>query len=181
MIVRQEAYTLEHYIRHEQYKFIYTHPVYLKYGQRSGFFLACVNENEKKNLKSLTQILFSMWFITLAICLGISLNDFDVGSTMLGAAAAGFISIFTLYLFFKDFIFTKTTLWNRLEKEFMKEKVNELQMEKISQALTSYQKSVFWLMLGTHKKNIDFNDIVNVVRETNEQINREKLIDVLRK
>jgi len=175
----KETLSLDEYIRHEQYKFIYTHPVHLKYGQVSGIFLACVNEKAKEDLKFSIRALLSMWFIMLAIFLGISLNNIYVDPMMLGAA--GFISVFTLCLYFKDFIYTRKSLWSRLEKEFMKEKVNELQMEKISQALTSYQKSVFWLMLGTHKKNIDFNDIVNVVRETNEQINREKLIDILRK
>lgn len=179
MIVRQEAYTLAQYIRHEQYKFIYTHPVYLKYGQMSGLFIACVNEKAKEDLKFSIRALLSMLFIMLAIFLGVSLNNIYVDPMMLWAA--GFISVFTVCLYFKDFIYTRKSLWSRLEKEFMKEKVNELQMEKISQALTSYQKSVFWLMLGTHKKNVDFNDIVNVVRETNEQINREKLIDILRK
>jgi len=179
MIVRQEPYTLDQYIRHEQYKFIYTHPVYLKHGQKSGFFLACVNQQAKENLKSSIYALLVIWLIILAASFGFPNSDFYTDKMMLGIT--GLFSVFTLLICFKDSICTRKVLWKKLEKEFMKEKVNDFQMEKIAQALTSYQKSVFWMMLGIHKKNIDFNDIVNVVRETNDHINREKLIDILRK
>lgn len=178
MIMSKESYTLDQYIRHEQYKFIYTHPVYLKHGQRSGFFLACVNKEDKDQLKYSIVALTIMWFFLL--CSFIVVPQGEITLPIMSGMIC-FFSAFSLLLCVKDFIFTRKSLWVKLEKEFMKEKVSDLQMDKMSQALTSYQKSVFWMMLGMHKKNIDFNDIVKVVKETNDHVNREKLIDILRK
>lgn len=179
MIVRQEPYTLDQYITHEKYKFIYTHPVYLKHAQKSGFFLSCVNEEAEEGFIFSIRALIITGFLIMAAFFGASIRDVCSVPEILTITV--FFSVFIPLLFFKDFIYTRKSLWVKLEKEFMKEKVKDLQMEKIAQALTSYQKSVFWIMLGTHKKNIDFNDIVNVVKETNDHINREKLINILRK
>ena len=163
---------LNDYLMHEQYKFVFQHPSFIKYGNKNG--LVFIKEKEINNT-------LKYHFMILAILLS------ALGSQVLGVNIPTWVdyilvSFFSLTLFHGslNFIFYRQKLINKLEKRFLTQKVNSQHIKRMLPILNIEQKERILDILA-NKESITFEELIRLLEKIHNKIEKEKIILLLNK
>lgn len=162
--------SLNEYIKHEQYKFIYTHPLFLKYGNKHGLNFIC----DKENLNILKYHISFLLISFISMVISISYNNIIL---------TGVFSLSTFLTFsyaISKFIFTRSRLWKKLEKRFLDENISSNNISNMFTFLTIEQKEAILEFLKL-EDTITFNQLIKMFECLNNKIEKEKIILALNK
>lgn len=169
LISYNEFQSLNEYIRHQQYKFIYQHPLFIQKGNKKGLFLI-------SNRKTLIDIRFHIVIALLSsIATYLSIGYHNVILT----CTLSCLMFTTLSHGISKFVFTRNKLWKKLEKDFMQEKINNQNVIEMLRFLTIEQKEAILTFLQV-KESITFKEMINMFEYMHNKIEKEKIISILK-
>lgn len=169
LISYNEFQSLNEYIRHQQYKFIYQHPLFIQKGNKKGLFFI----NNKKALIDIRFHIVIALLSSIATYLSIGYNNLILTCTL------SCLMFMTFSHGLSKFIFTRNKLWVELEKDFMQEKINNQNVIEMLRFLTIEQKEAILNFLQV-KESITFKEMINMFEYMHNKIEKEKIISILK-
>lgn len=169
LISYNESQSLNEYIRHQQYKFIYQHPLFIKKGNKKGLTFIY----DKKSIIDVRFHLIIIFLSSIATYLSVGYNNL-----ILTCVLSSVVSIASLHAISK-FVFTRNKLWEKLEKDFLQEKINNQNVVDMLKFLTIEQKEAILTFLQM-KESITFKEMIKMFEYMHNRIEKEKIILTLK-
>lgn len=169
IILYNEFESLNEYITHQQYKYIYKHPLFVKNGNKKGLSFIY-------SKKGLSVIKFNIIFTILssiATYLSIGYDNLILTCVL---SSMIFISIFHGM---SKFIFTRNKLWKKLENDFLEEKINNKNIIEMLHFLSIEQKEAILNFIQV-KESITFKEMIQMFEFAYNKTEKEKIILTLK-
>jgi len=169
LILYNKFDSLNEYLKHQQYKYIYQHPLFIKNGNKKGLsFIGSKKSLSEIRFHAITAILSS-----IGTFLSMGYNSLVLTYIL---SLLFFISVFHST---SKFIFTRKKLWEKLEKDFLQERISSKNIAEMMSFLSIEQKEAI-LNFVQVKECITFNEMIKMFEFTHNKIEKEKIILTLK-
>lgn len=161
--------SLNEYLKHQQYKYIYQHPLFVKNGNKKGLSFIC----NKKSLSDVKYHAITAILSSIGTLLSMGYNTFILTYIL---SSLVFISVVHGT---SKFIFTRKKLWEKLEKDFLQEKISSKNIAEMMSFLSIDQKEAI-LNFVQVKECITFNEMIKMFEFTHNKLEKEKIVLILK-
>lgn len=169
LILYNKFDSLNEYLKHQQYKYIYQHPLFIKNGNKKGLSFIC----SKNSLLDIRYHAITVILSSIATILSMGYN-----TLILTYILSSLIFISVIHGASK-FIFTRNKLWKKLEKDFLQENISSKNIAEMMSLLSIEQKEAV-LNFVQVKESITFNEMIKMFEFTHNKLEKEKIILTLK-